>query len=114
MELISDLTDGTLVEMKPYRNGKLEGEYKAWNGNRHLLVRAFYRDGKLSGECKRWESTDENKSLKLRRFYRDGVLIISFFSIEKKLKLLRIKKHLQNCILCDINHWVIRDLSGLF
>ena len=52
-----------------YRDGKLEGEEKAWWENGQLEYQTVYKDGKREGEQKGWW---DNGQPRYQEFYKDG------------------------------------------
>lgn len=61
--------EGVLQSQEFLRNGKLEGERKAWYSDGQLLEHEFFRDGKCEGARRIWH---RNGQLSISEIYLDG------------------------------------------
>jgi antitoxin component YwqK of YwqJK toxin-antitoxin module len=69
LQLIRD--DILILKLQTNRNGKLHGEYSAWDDDGVLTANGHYRDGQKEGE---WQSIDKKGTVRMVLF-RDGVPI---------------------------------------
>jgi len=127
--------DGRLQARAFYRNGKLEGEYKIWFLEQ-LGFLDCYQDGKLNGKSTSWHIDGQPRSTGFYRageregeykflrqngsidhcvYYRRGRTVDRFFSLRKKIAILRVKKRiLMKFLIPVISSYIISDLLKLW
>lgn len=67
-----------------YKDGRLEGSYKAYHRNGQLAWQASYKNGLLQGTASEW---DEDGNLICRSNYKNGVVLdsdIKFYKRKRK------------------------------
>lgn len=98
---------GILMAKEFFRNGKREGKRNMWYRNGQINEQTFYEKGLIQGEDKKW-CRNGNPA---HEWWKDGLPVDLLFTSKKKLKLLRVKKHLRRLTIPELDHVLIRDLK---
>jgi hypothetical protein len=99
--------NGQLEQRAFYQDGKLEGERQLWTASGRPWVQEFYRKGNREGEFK-WFGGLRT----IYKYHRDDEPINSF-CLQKKRRIIKIKRFLQSRVIFPINEILISDLERI-
>lgn len=111
MEVHEFYRDGRPCRKEYYENGKLEGKREHWYETGKLWVQDFWREDILEGERKVWFS---DGVLSEYGYFKRGSEVYQYFTIEKKLVFLKLKRFLRfRAKLSNIDSFLISDLEKI-
>jgi hypothetical protein len=93
------------------KDGKLSGTCREWFENGRLMSQDFFQDGTRVGEYKRWN--EEGELYRHVLLDRNNLPLEYFFTIQKKCRLLRIKRLFRKSIHL-LETMLIPDLTKIF